>query len=124
MADRPVELELFERLRASTDSNHFYASRVWRQLVELGAGDQHARILLDESTNITLYDMPALTRDLRALGAQWSEVELLDPANLDPVTRAIQDRYTKLHPKLHTLSTRQDEIIAELVSLLRDARRG
>jgi hypothetical protein len=68
--------------------------------------------------------MPTLARDLRALGAQWSEVELLDPANLDSVTHAIEVRFAELDPKLQNLTARQEEIIAELVTLLGDARRS
>jgi len=95
-----------------------------RRLVELDAAGEHARTLLAESVAITLTDMPALIADLRALGAQWSEVELLDPANLDSVTHAIQLRFAELGPELEALTARQDEIVAELVALLGDARRS
>jgi hypothetical protein len=124
MADRPKELEIVDRLRAAADSNHLYVFRVRRELVELGAETDDVRALLAESVRITLTDIPALTDDLRALAAQWSEVELLDPANLDSVSHAIEVRFAEVDPKLQAVTARHDEIIAELVALVRDARRS
>jgi hypothetical protein len=124
MGDRPEELEIVDRLKAATEYNHFYAFRLHRNIVELDGADDHARILLAQSAAILLEDFPALIVELRTLGAHWSEVELLDPANLDSVTQAIEHCFAELDPKLQTLITRQEDIVAELIALLRDARRS
>jgi hypothetical protein len=124
MPNRPQELEIVERLTASADSNHLFAFRLHRELLQLNADTGHARDLLGQSAAIIFKDLPMLIADLRVLGAQWSEVELLDPANLDPVARAIQDRYAELHLELQALTDRQDQIISDLLALLRRARRS
>ncbi len=124
MADRPEELELVDRLVASAGLNHRYAFGVHRELVELGAGGDHTRELRTESAAIALQEMPALVRDLRALGTQWSEQDLLDPPKAEWTARQLQLRFAELRPALEALLVRQDEVIAELVGLLGDARRA
>jgi hypothetical protein len=123
MADRPEELELVDRLVASAGFNHLYAFRVYRKVVELDVDTDHARELLAESAAIALQEFPALARDLRTLGSEWSEQELLDPPKAQWTARQLQLRFAELSPKLETLTVRHDEIIAELVRLLNDARR-
>jgi hypothetical protein len=118
MANRPEQIEIVDRLVASTNSNHFYAFRLHRELVERGAAGDHAANLLGESAQITL-----LTRDWHVLAREWSETELLDPTNLDSVTHAIQVRFAELRPKLEGLTRRQDQITAELIRLAREAPR-
>ncbi|MFI4992652.1 MAG: hypothetical protein ACHQCH_03410 [Solirubrobacterales bacterium] len=127
MTDRPgspEQLELVDRLLASAGFNHLYAFRVHRKLVELDAGGDHTRKLLAESAAIVLAEMPALARDLRTLGSQWSEQELLDPPKAQRTAETLAVRFAELSPKLDALTVRQDEIIAELVALLNDARRA
>jgi len=124
MADRPEELEIVERLVASASFSHMFAFGLHRELVELQGDTDHTRMLLGESADIALAQMPALERDFRALTDQWSEVQLLDPANLDSVSHAIEVRFAEVDPKLQTLIARHDEIIAELVALVRNARRS
>ena len=124
MANRPKELETVERLTASADSNHLFAFRLHRELLQLNADTGHARDLLGESAAIIFKDLPMLIADLRVLGAQWSEVELLDPANLNTVTHAIQVHFAELDLELQALTARQDQIISDLLALLRRARRS
>ena len=124
MADRPEELEIVERLVASASFSHMFAFGLHRELVELQGDTDHTRMLLGESADIALAQMPTLERDFRALTDQWSEVQLLDPANLDSVSHAIEVRFAEVDPKLQTLIARHDEIIAELVALVRNARRS
>jgi hypothetical protein len=123
MANRPEQLEIVDRLVASTNSNHFYAFRLHRELVQRGAAGDHAANLLGESAQITLQQIPLLTRDWHVLAREWSETELLDPTNLDSVTHAIQVRFAELRPKLEGLTRRQDQITAELIRLAREAPR-
>jgi hypothetical protein len=123
MTDRPEELELVDRLLAVARDTHQYAFRVHRQLVELDAGNNRARTLLAQSAATVLYEIPNLTRDWRVLELEWFETELLDPANLDRKTQALTTGFAELHPQLQALLVRQDEIIAELVNLLKSARR-
>ena len=122
MADRPKELEVVERFDFSARLNHQEAFRVHRQLVELDADTEHARDLFAESVTITLTQMPAVTDDMKALAREWSEVNLLDPAKAEWTARQIRLRFAELAPTLEALTARQDEIIAELVRLLRAAR--
>ena len=124
MADRPEPLELVDRLVASAGFNHLYAFRVHRQLVQLDAAGDDADKLLAESARIALTEFPALARDLRTLGTQWSEQDLLDPPKAQWTARQIQLRFDELDPQLQTLTLRQEEIIAELLALLGDARRA
>ena len=123
MADRPEELELVDRYLRAARNAHLYAFRVHRQLVELDVDPDHIRALLAESAAIVLQEMPALTRDWRVLEREWFETELLDPANLDRKTRALKARFGELGPALETLRARQEEIVADLVDLLDEARR-
>ena|ERR1035438_6127141 len=123
MADRPEPLELVDRLVASAGFNHLYAFGLHRELVELGADTGHARELLAQSAAIALAELPALVRDLRTLGTQWSEQELLDPPKAEWTARQIQLRFAELSPAPEALLGRQDEIVAELVALAGDARR-
>jgi hypothetical protein len=123
MTDRPEPLEFVERYLLSANFNHQYAFGVHRQLVELDTDGDHTRKLLAESAAIALREMPALTRDLRTLGSEWSEQNLLDPPKADWTARQVQLRFTELGPALQALLVRQDEIVTELVSLLGDARR-
>jgi hypothetical protein len=123
MADRPEPLELVDRYLGAAELAHAYAFGIHRQIVELDADGDQTRKLLADSAAITLQEIPALTRDWRVLERQWSEVELLDPANLDRVTHALEVRFAELGPALKTLLLRQDQIVAKLVNLLENARR-
>jgi hypothetical protein len=123
MTDRPEELEFVNHYVGAAELAHLYAFRVHRKLVELDAGGDHAQKLLAESAAVVLQDIPALVGDWRALEREWFEVELLDPANLDRVTHALEVRFAELGPALKTLLLRQDQIVAKLVNLLENARR-
>jgi hypothetical protein len=120
--ERPESLELVERYSRAAQYGHQYAFHVHRQLVELDAGDDHARTLLAESATITLQEMPRLTRDWRILEGEWSEQELLDPPKADLTARTLEVLFAELGPALEALLLRQDELVAELVGLLNDAR--
>jgi hypothetical protein len=123
MADRPEEFEFVDRYLATARGAHLYAFRVHRHLVGLDAGDERTRELLTESAAIVLQEMPALVPDWRTLEGEWFETELLDPTNLDRKTQALKTRFAELRPHFEALLVRQDEIVAELVNLLGDARR-
>ena len=124
MAARPQSLELVERYRLAARYGHEYAFRAHRQLVELDADGDHTRKLLAESAAITLQEMPRLSRDWLAVQSEWSEQELLDPAKAEVTARALEVLFAELGPELEALLLRQDEIVAELVRLLNDARRA
>jgi hypothetical protein len=124
MTDRPQSLEFVEGYGLATTYGHQYAFGVQRELVVLDAGGDHTRRLLAESADITLREMPGLTSDLRSLGREWFEQELLDPPKAERTARALEVRFAQLRPKLEALLLRQDEIVAELVRLLNAARRG
>jgi hypothetical protein len=123
MTDRPEPLELVDRYVGAAEFAHQYAFRVHRRLVELDVDPDHSRRLLAESAAIALAEMPALVRDWRTLEREWSEQELLDPSKLDRTTRTLTARFAELRPALLALRARQDEIVAEPVDLLNDARR-
>lgn len=123
MTDRPEPLELVERYLLSARIGHQYAFSVHRQLVELDADGDHTRKLLAESAAITLQEIPRLTRDWRALEREWSEQELLDPPKAEHTAETLAGRFTELGPALRALLARQDELVAELVRLLKAARR-
>jgi hypothetical protein len=123
MTDRPEPLELVDRYSRAAQYGHQYAFHVHRQLVELDADGDDMRKLLAESAAITLQEIPALTRGWRTLGREWSEQELLDPLKAGRTARALEVRFTEMGPALEALLVRQDEIVAELVGLLNDARR-
>jgi hypothetical protein len=110
--------------RLAARYGHEYAFRVHRQLVELDADGDHTRKLLAESAAITLQEMPALTRDWLAVQREWSEQELLDPPKAELTARALEVGFTELGPALQALLARQDELVAELVGLLKAARRA
>jgi len=123
MTHRPQELELVERYRLAATYGHQHTFLVHRQLVALDAADDETRRLLAESVTITLQRIPALTRDWFTLAREWSEQELLDPPQAELTVRALELRFTQLGPQLEALLVRQDELIAELVRLLKAARR-
>jgi hypothetical protein len=123
MTDRPEQLKLVDRYLLSANFNHQYAFGVHRRLVELDVDPDHTRRLLAESAAIALAEMPALVRHLRALGSEWSEQELLDPPKAEWTARQLQLRFAEVGPALQALLVRQDELVADLVRLLGDARR-
>ncbi len=123
MTDPPEQLELVERYLATAKIAHEYAFATYRLLVELDVEPEHIRKLLAESGAITLQQIPELTRDWRVLERGWFETELLDPANLDGRTQALDARFVELGPALDALLGRQEEIIAELLRLLDSAQR-
>jgi hypothetical protein len=124
MTDRPEELELVDRYLRAAKYAHEYAFRVHRQLVKLDVDPVRSRTLLAESATIALAEIPALVGDWRPVEREWFEVELLDPANLDRMTEVLTARFAELGPALQALRVRQDELVAELVDLLNDARRA
>ena len=122
MANRPEQLELVDRYQVAGEFAHRFAFERHRELVELGAADEHTRTLLAESAAIVLEQIPALVRDWRVLEREWFETELLDPAGLDAKTQVLTARFAELGPALQALRTRQNKIVAELVDLLDKAR--
>jgi len=124
MAKRPKELELIERYRLASTFNHLQAFQVRRELIELDAGSDHLDHLLEESVAITLHAMPALTRELLILASQLSEQDLLDPPNAERTAHSLEIRFADLRPEFEALLRRHDDIVAELSSLLHDARRA
>jgi hypothetical protein len=124
MAKRPKSLELIERYRLATTFNHLQAFQVRRELVELDAGGDHLDHLLDDSVTITFHEMPALSRELLILASQWSEQDLLDPPKAARTAHSLEIRFAALRPEFEALLRRHDDIVAELISLLHDARRA
>jgi HSP90 family molecular chaperone len=93
-----------------------------RELVERGAEDAHVRTLLSDSAAIVLTRMHQLTRELRRLERECAEQELLDQQRASRTIELFAARLTELEPKLAVLRARQDAIVAELVTLVDQAR--
>jgi hypothetical protein len=122
MTDRPAPLRLLDHHFAVSEILHAYAFDLSRDLLKQGSDDDRAQQLVKESAAVTLERMPELARGLRSLELAWSEQELLDP----PAAARTLDRLAVLLAELAldfaALRARQDQIIAELLDLLRDAR--
>ena len=93
-------------------------------MAELQADGVHTRKLLAGSAAVVLKDMPSLARELRGLGREWAEQELLDPAQAERTAQSLGARWTEVAPELAALRARQDEIVAELAELVGRASRG
>ncbi len=108
---------------ASARYNHLYAFRIHRKLVELDAGDERTRKLLTESAALVLQEMPTLTREWKTLEREWSEQELLDPPKAERTAQTLALRFAELGQALEALRVREGELVAELLRLLKAARR-
>jgi hypothetical protein len=124
MTERPEPLRLLDLYFLAATLAHEYAAGVHRRLVELDADGAHTRKLLSDSANVVLREMPRLTLQLRGLGREWEEQELLDPAQAERTARSLEARWADTAPELAALRARQDEIAAELAELADRAGRG
>jgi hypothetical protein len=97
---------------------HEAAADLYRELTELGADDDHARALLQESAVLALGRIPALARPPRDLERAWIEQELLDPPAAERTAERLVGVITELLPAFTRLRARQDEIVVELLGLV------
>lgn len=121
MTNRPGPLKRLDSYFAAARIAHEYIFDLYRELAELDTGD-HARELLQESTAITIEQMPALTRRLRRLESEWAERELLDPPAAERIIDRLEGDLAELAPTLAALRARQNQIVAELLDLISRAR--
>lgn len=122
MADRLACLERLDRQFLAAGLAHEAASNMHRDLVELGADNEHTRELLRDSAALTLDQMPALARPLRASEREWEEQELLDPVAAEVTAMCLEMEIEELLPAFRALRARQNEIVAQLRALVNDAQ--
>jgi hypothetical protein len=122
MTDRPAPLRLLDHHFAVSGILHAYAFDLRRELLELGGDDDSARKLVQESAAVTLERMPELARELRSLELEWDQQELLDPPAAECTLDRLADLLAGLAPEFAALRGRQDQVIAELLDLVRHAR--
>ncbi len=122
MTERPAPLKLLDHHFAASEILHAYAFDLSRELLELGSDYDRARGLVQESAAVTLERMPELAGPLRSLELEWAEQELLDPPAAERTLDRIADRLAGLAPEFAALRMRQDQVVAELLALIRDAR--
>ncbi len=121
-AERPDPLAVLDGYFAAARIAHEYVFDVHRELVALGAADDHTRGLLRESASIALERMPKLTRRLRGTEREWAEQELLDPPMAESTIERLEGEVADLGPALTALRARQDQIVAELLDRVSRAR--
>jgi hypothetical protein len=119
MTDRPAPLKLLDHHFAVSGILHAYAFDLYRELLKLGCHDDRAHQLVQESALVTLERMPELARELRSLEFEWAGQELLDPPAAGRTLDRLADLLAGLAPEFAALRARQDQIIAELLDLVR-----
>jgi hypothetical protein len=122
MRDRFASLELLDRQMAAATIAHEAAADLHRELVELGADDDHAGALLGESAALALERIPALARPLRGSASEWAEQELLDPPAAERTAERLEADVRELLPAFAELRARQNQIVAQLLDLVGRAR--
>jgi hypothetical protein len=122
MIDRPEPLKRLDGYFGAARIAHEYVSDLHRELVELNAADAHTHELLRESAAVVLERMPSLATQLRTLGRQWSEQELLDPPAAERTIERLNQELTSTMPAILAVRARQDRIAAELLGLVHQAR--
>lgn len=122
MTDRPGPLGLVDGYLAAARIAHEYVFDLLRELAELDVADDHTRDLLHESAAVALERMPELTRRLRGLEREWSEQELLDPPAAERTLERLISDVAALVPALAALRTRQNQIVADLLDRISQAR--
>jgi hypothetical protein len=121
--ERPIALEVLDRQLATSTVAHEYVGDLYRELVDVGAEDEHATELLRESADIALRRMPLVTRDLSRLERAWLEQELLDELHAGRPAIEIEAEFDRVLPELSMLLSRQRQVAAEMRELVRRARR-
>lgn len=122
MIDRPASLKLLDLQLAASMIAHEATADLYRELTELGADDDRARALLQESATLALGRIPALARPPRDLEREWIEQELLDPPAAERTAERLADAVTELLPAFTKLRARQNEIVVELLGLVNRVR--
>jgi hypothetical protein len=122
MTHRPALLERLDRVMAAATIAHEAAADLFRELVELGVEDDHARALLQESLDLALKRIPALARPLRGDALKWVEQELLDPPAAELTAKRLESDITELLPAFAELRAQQNRIVIELVEMVGRAR--
>jgi hypothetical protein len=115
-------LGLVDGYLAAARIAHEYVFDLLRELAELDVADDHTRDLLHESAAVALERMPELTRRLRGLEREWSEQELLDPPAAERTLERLISDVAALVPALAALRTRQNQIVADLLDRISQAR--
>jgi hypothetical protein len=124
MADRLEPLQGLDGYFAAATIAHEYADDLHWELAELHADDVHTCKLLADSAAVVLQEMPRLARQLRDLGREWAEQELLDPPMAERTAELLEARWAEVEPGLAALRARQEAIVAELAERLGRAGRG
>lgn len=122
MNGRPEPLARLDRDFAAATIAHEYAADLHRELVELHADSERSRELLGESAELVLGRMRELTSDLRGLGLDWAEQNLLNPLQAERTRHLIEARFAEIEPELSALRARQNAIVHELRELIDRAR--
>lgn len=122
MTARPASLELLDLQLAASMIAHEAAADLYRELTELGADDDHARALLQESATLALGRVPALAHPLRDLEREWIAQELLDPPAAQRTVERLVDAVAELLPAFTRLRARQSEIVVGLLGLVNRVR--
>jgi hypothetical protein len=66
--------------------------------------------------------MSGLTTQVRTLGRQWSEQELLDPPAAERTIERLNHELARTMPAILAVRAQQDRIAAELLGLVHRAR--
>lgn len=119
---RPESLDALDLYSATVTIAHEAVFGLHRELIGLGAADEHTRALLQESATLSQHRMPTLTRQLRALGAEWERQELLEPVAAARTIERFEEVLARVRPQIVALRIRQGQIAAELCDLLSRAR--
>ena len=122
MTERPDPFAALDRYFAAATIAHEYVADLHRELGALGGDSAHTRALLAESAAVVTDRMPAPTRELRQLRAEWETQNLLDPPRATRTLERAETRLIEAEPDLSVLRARQDEIVAEMRGLLERAR--
>jgi hypothetical protein len=120
--DRPRPPALVDRYFAAARIAHEYVYDLHRELVELGAADDHTRELLAESAAMVFERMPNLTQRCRELERLWAEQAVLHPPASRGTVERLERDLAEVAPALVTLRARQNEIVAELRDLTEKRR--
>lgn len=91
---------------------------IYRELASVGRATVESRGLLEESADLTLHRVPALTSTARRPASTWREASVLSPDSADEARSELAAEVESIEGDLRSLVERQREIAARLRSML------
>jgi hypothetical protein len=120
VAERPTAVQTLDLWLSAFRVGHETIFDLHRELIAVGAADEHVRELFHESADIALVKGAALTRRASSLTAAWDEQSVLGPPQAEKTLRALERELDRIEPGVRSLQARHQAIARELRLLLRE----